>query len=202
MWFANEIITLATAPAVDWVQRHEAMRGFAYVVRSLDGYAWHSDEVRHGLPPEGLLFVQPIASPIGLQSQLSRAEVLSWDGFAGDAMQHLNPSAGACLAELTDDCPPPSFRAFLASAAETLGQPVVYFSSAMFGGAPELEYALVYAPDEEVHVTNGIGEEMPPACPLVEDALRVALAVLGLHLPTSFFAPHTGQFSWSRPVAE
>ena len=196
-WCADEIILLATPMALRLVSASPQWAPFSYVVRSLDSHEWHTREVQHTLPAEGLIFIRPVGSVSSGDLDWYGAPMLDWTAISGElgAAAQLDRQVTEQLSSyLHDDLlPPPAFRTAMASLAMTLQQVVIYYRCFMWGGDVESEYCLVYKPTESLFITKS---SLPPDNPGVEDALRAGLSQLGLELPTGYFAPHVSSFPW------
>ncbi|RGE39736.1 hypothetical protein DZC30_21495 [Comamonas testosteroni] len=195
-WYADEILLRATPAALTAIKADAQLVGFAYHLKSLDEFDWYLPEHRHGLPAEGLLVVRPVCNaqshggrwygePVLDAAQLSAAT---------DAQALLNPQIPEQLAADVYDSALPcaALRASLATLAQRLNEPVVYYSCSMWGGDIDHEFCLLYEPQESLLMTD-VAERGHGA----ERALGQGLQKLGLALPTAFFAPHTRSFDWA-----
>ncbi len=211
-WYANELMCVGTPAALAFVRRHPQLAAHAYHVRPPLEHAWHADEVRHGLPPEGLVVVRPLAARHGDAVEWREGDTLDWSTLAAE------PAALRIPPELVmrgqehakrSDFPPASALAFMKSMAGTINTPVIYYASTMWGGSVELEYAWVFAGREHVLLRVpvwGIDDESSQLLSIDEagqgvaregEVLVEALAALGLALPTRYFALHTRSFPWA-----
>lgn len=196
-WYADEIILRATPRALELVRASPQLEPFSYVVRSLDGHEWHSPEIRHTLPTEGLLFIRPVGDFSPSSSNWYRTRTLDWTTLpaASESASYLDQQVTRQLSsDLGNDLmPPPSFRSAVASLASMAQQVVIYYSCFMWGGDIEYEYCLVYEPTESLFITKS---DLLPEGSGHEDSLRAGLGRLGLMLPTGYFAPHARSFEW------
>jgi hypothetical protein len=194
-WYADEILTVASTVAVNWAAT-SPFADFAYVLPPLDDSCWHYPMQPQEIPKDGLLVIRPIGSGSSNNADWYGMPLLDWSRFQETAPPDTNHSEvdrvlSAYLDE--DSIPPPSFRRFLCKLSRILNQPMIYYACAMWGGEIDYEYSLIYSPDESIVTTNSW---LSPEVKGESDSLRAGLQALGVHLPSSYFAPHTRSFPW------
>ena len=212
--YADEVIALATPEAVRTVRFDPLLAPFSYHLTHPLQHDWHTPEVAHGLPEEGLLVIRPIcdATPDEGPADWYGEPVLDWLSFSGQA----STSPQIDRERVVKDCsvsieslPPPSLLSRVKCLAAETQTPFLFYSCFMWGGEIEREYAWIFGRSEIALVGlpwNGTDERgalaiMEPSAPVrVEsgDVLVSALEHLSLHLPTPFFAPHNRSFPWER----
>jgi hypothetical protein len=197
-WYADEIMICGTPKALAFVTQHPHFSACAYHVKSIAGHTWYREEHRHTLPAEGLLVIRPIRSGNEEAHALGWYEetALDWNVVSGGGALP-DPTVSQLLREhLGEDCPPTTFRQALRSMALELGQPVLYYSCAMWGGDIEQQYCLMYTPADGAEAAaiyrNPDGEGS------MADALVAGLAHLGIAASTGYFALHERGFDWQR----
>lgn len=193
-WGANAIFIAATERAVAWAAQ-SPLAHVAYVVRRLPDHAWYRREWKHDVGAEGLLVLRPVGHP----NAYGMNNGVVWNTLIPDRFTTpdtvVSAQLHAYLAELgmEEECPPADFRRWLQSVAAELGQSIVFYSCSMWAGDIEHEYVLGYGAGERLHVTrqDAAGQMIG------HDALRKGLAEVSVHLPTGYFALHTGGFDWA-----
>jgi len=137
-WYADEIILGATPKAVEVIKATSQLAPFSYVIRSLAGHEWHRPEIKHTLPPEGLMVIRPVCGEPShgrwYQTRVLNWAALPWDSSAVTLLdQHIAQQLLSYLDE-EEAVPPQSFRSTLASLAFSTDQPVLYYSCGTWGG--------------------------------------------------------------------
>jgi hypothetical protein len=195
-WYADEIILPGTQAALAEIQRHPLLRAHAFHARTTEGHDWHREDIVHDLTDEGLIFIQPVCDLSSHAASWHDLPVLDWTLLvpSDGRVDMLNDAVTTKLVDYLDEeyLPPVALRQFLAQLATQLLQPVLYYGCGMWGGHIESEYCLVYSPREALFCTNPEDRQFAKV-----DALCKGLSEIGLHLPTSYFAPHTRGFEWS-----
>src|SRR5947208_12379304 len=84
-WYADEVIALATPEAVRAIRSDTLLAPFSYHLTNPLEYAWHTPEVVHGLPEEGLLVIRPVcdATPDEGPVDWYDEPFLDWLSFSG-----------------------------------------------------------------------------------------------------------------------
>ena len=205
-WFANEILAPATPSLVREMLAFAGYRDAVHVVKSLDSYPFHQDNVRHGLPPEGLLVVRPVGEPSDL-GEWYDTPVIPWlppPDWPQLELSYTTSAIAALFPKTADSLPPDPFLASLKGlSARHGGVPIAYGYFSTWGGMNELEYAWVFS-DVETVLVNASEESrhamLRDGAPLTEvgaGLLENLCGQLGFALPTGFFAPHTSRFPWA-----
>ncbi len=199
-WYADEILLSTSPKAMEYLTHDPILHPFSYWVKNLDTYEWYAPEHRHTLSTNGLLAISPVTAPDSHSLSWYDMPILDWTTVE----RTQSPSSIALIEELGDvsleTLPPLSFRCFLRDLATACDQPVLYYSCSMWGGSIEQEYCLAYASTESLFITSP-DEMLQPEVTVdkryeVESALQSGLSVIGLDIPTGFFAPHTRSFPW------
>ena len=195
-WYAHEILLRATPATLTAIHASAQLAPFAYHLRSLDQVQWYLPEHRHDLPEGGLLVIRPVCSAQEQGAQWHDSAIL--DTASLPPRPEMTPLLQADIATPLADqlseasLPALSLRGTLAALAQQLQEPVVYYACGMWGGDVDFEYCLIYEPQESLFVRD-VSERGHDT----ERALDMALAKLGLTLPSGFFAPHTRSFDWA-----
>jgi hypothetical protein len=196
-WYAAEILLRASPAALRLVSGSELLAPFAYHVSTIRGHDWYKAEQVHDLPECGLIVVRPVCQSNAEGHDWHDEPILEWSRLeaSADAASLLSDAAEQELVEYLDSepSPPRSLRTALAGMAKILGEPLLYYACGMWAGDIEYEYCLAYRPEESVLATR-IGTPLDEDGS--DDALRVGLRILGLELPTNYFALHTRSFPW------
>jgi hypothetical protein len=213
-WYADEVIARATPEAVRTFVSDALLAPFSYHLANPLEHPWHTPELVHGLPPEGLLVVRPVCDAT---SDADPAEwygeaCLDWQSFSGRTDEPLQIDRERVAKECSmsvEDLPPHSLLQQLKSLAATSGTTVLFYSCFMWGGDVEREYAWIFERSETALVGVPPGapgerrsvaafEDSKPMRVRSGDVLMEALKHLSLELPTPYFAPHTRSFPWVR----
>ena len=195
-WYAHEILLRATPAALAAIHASAQLAPFAYHLRSLDQVQWYRPEHRHGLPEGGLLVIRPVCCAEDRCAQWHGEPFLDTTSLPPrpEVAPLLQADIATPLADQLSETslPAMSLRGTSAALAQQLQEPVVYYACGMWGGDVDFEYCLTYEPQESLFARDvserGHGTER---------ALDMALAKLGLTLPSGFFAPHTRSFDWA-----
>lgn len=195
-WFAHNIYCEGNSQVLAALKSNPALRNNIYWVKNLDDYAWFRPEIRHGLPPNGLIVVRPVCDLYSSAAAWYHDPVVSWYDVAPDpgAIGHSMRHDG----EFTVYAP---FLDFLQSLSAYTSTMVAYYLGATWGGSTEFEQTWVYTPDAYVYEhpvnTNHDGVEVDP---FSKAPLYKMLAHFGVTLPTRYFALHTREFerAWYR----
>jgi hypothetical protein len=215
-WYANRIYLHATPSALARLEAEPALVGHIFL---LDGpllASWQPLAEPVAPPAGGLVVVKEVGeaeepSVWGAEDYSpgrpwhpwhTQNEFVPWDHFHGAASLDIDPPG---LRDLIQTEPPPApFLRFLKDIHIVSGVPVTYYATAMWGGDIESEYAWVFD-DREVVYAYRSDEEIVEVVEVDRqgrrsrqgDVLQLALAHLGLQLPTGYFAPHTRGFDWT-----
>ncbi len=203
-WRANVVYSAPTTTVIAAFRRL-GLGDALYVVRDLFGirFEWvrerffgaNRGDICHGLPARGLLAVMPPITRSNYGSALEqRANVAQFEDDYGDDPATKWEKAGfagrARIQELGGHQWPTGLHLALTEVARATGETLVHYFCETSGGPPDIEAAVIVAPDVPLTL---IGHEDGKRDPLVE-----ALTYLGLVLPTGFFALHESSFDWSR----
>jgi hypothetical protein len=201
-WYANNLYMSATERALQVLRAKPNVQQFLFLVQRLEGFAWHTPDVQHGLGPVGLAVVRPLGPTEDHSSAWYGEPMLPWDSL------HPLTSSRNLVAHVEEEqAPPVSLLQCIRELSVEAGVPVFYYSSCMWGGDVEFEASWVFTPTQHTYITQSSpGEEPEVRCVDAQgnalvvpgDALRKGLAHLGIHLPTGFFALHTRSFPWDR----
>lgn len=209
-WYASQIMTLGTPAVISTVKRSSLLSDHAFHVTNPLDHKWHTPEVMHNVPPEGLVFIRPICDPADHIAEWYDHDILSWEQFehADGCEVELGPQAIARRR--------PEWTTSLFPAVEVLrvakklsavtSTPVAFYYCFCWGGDVEVEYAWIFGNSERVLIrskkdgsqsVNGFLEftcDHELECD--EDVLVRTLQSLSCALPTPFFAPHARGFPW------
>jgi len=223
-WHADEILTLGNPAVLRAVADDPLLAPFAYHLTEPLDHEWHVPDVVHGLPDTGLVVVRPVCAATAdgdtpdsflgepVEYDWYEEPVLDWLRFSGETDSELL-ALRARVAEARldpENVPPAAFLSHLRQLARKTEAPFLFYSCSMWGGDVETEYAFVLDRVRPLALVT-----LPPETPLgrpllmileastparIEpgDTLMLALRHLSLDLPTSFFAPHTRSFPWSK----
>lgn len=194
-WHADEFIAAATPAMLQAVQADPRLAASAYKVPA-------SELSRLRAAASSLLIVRPICDHIDNEPALEwyGGHALDSRSFSGAA--DLSTLREATAAHVGDDAPlpPPGFLAALQDIFVRVGEPLVYYSSAMWGGDIEFEQAFVLSAEPHAYSKLGDSEaqRLPSGQASNEDVLVSALRDLGFELTDPYFEPHTRAFAWER----
>src|SRR5438034_10537819 len=201
-WYANNLYVPATARALQVLRAKPTLQRFLVLVQSLEGFAWHTPDVQHGLGPIGLAVVRPLGPTEDHSSAWYGEPVHPWD-----SLHPLTSSRDAAAHVEEEHAPPVSLLQFIKELSAEAGAPVLYYASFMWGGDVEFEASWVFTPAQHTYITQSspseeskvrFVDEQGNELVVLGDALRKGLAHLGIQLPTGFFALHTRSFPWDR----
>jgi len=126
-WFAEEILAPARPEVIEEFASFLGYRDSLYVIHEIPPHPWWPDEVRHGVPPEGLLVVRPVGEP-GVHDEWHGTPVIPWlppPGRGAVALQ-IAP-ADVKLDDVSPEVlPPRDFLAYLKHVSATHHAPVAY----------------------------------------------------------------------------
>jgi hypothetical protein len=205
-WFANEILAPAAPSLVREMLAFAGYRDAVHVVTSLDSYPFHQDNVRHGLPREGLLVVRPVGDPSDL-GEWYDTPVIPWlppPDWPQLGLSYTTSAIAALVPEAADSLPPDAFLSSLKGLSARHGVPIAYGYFSTWGGTNELEYAWVFSDVETVMVNasednrHAMLRDNAPLTEVAAGLLGNLCGQLGFALPTGFFAPHTSRFPWAK----
>lgn len=197
-WHADELLGPATPAILAAVRADTRLASYAHVVpvTTISRLRARADR------PNGLLIVRPVCDAAGNEPAFDwyRGTALDSQSFTGSA--DMSVLHAAHTAHVGDDAPTPprNFLAAIQDLALRVGEPLVYYSCAMWGGDIELEQAFVLGSEPHVYSKLGNAEAvcLPSAAPSQEDVLVSALRELGFELTDPYFEPHTRAFEWQR----
>ncbi|WP_425397973.1 hypothetical protein [Aeoliella sp.] len=209
-WYASQIITTGDPSIIAAIDRNPIFAGNVFHVKNPIEHNWHTPEVKHSVPDEGLIFIRPICDPADHIAEWHGDELLSWDRFENAPGEEvlLEPQAIAqrygeleIVALVATDI----LRATKKLNSDTK-VPVAYYYCFCWGGDVEIEFAwifdgservLIRLPDDEPPDVNRLLEVDPETETVYdEDVLVRTLRSLKCELPTPFFAPHARNFPW------
>jgi hypothetical protein len=222
-WYANRIYVNASERALAALRAERALVGHLFLLQGGVPASWEDGACELPLPCAGLLVAREIGpgddddapgtaairAVFGETAGAARrghgwyapGDWLSWAVLSGPSSVDVMDPAGVEGLEACDR-PPVPFLRFLADLHARTGEPVMYYLCRTWGGEREGEAAWVFAErevfygDRNPDETVAIGRDGRRV--VRDDVLRLALAHHGLHLPTSWFAPHTRGFDWER----
>lgn len=196
-WRANVVYAAPTDSVIDAFRRL-GLGDALFVVRDLEGirFSWSREqffgdspgEIRHDLPERGLLAVMPpiIRTSYDKEFVASRASRAQFDDGYGDDPATKWENAGLRGRDRVNGLEwPTGLHRTMTEIARATGETVVHYFCETSGGPPDVEVAFIASP--EIAVVD-------------REPLVVALAALGLELPTGYFALHETSFDWSRYV--
>ena len=202
-WYADEILVRASAPALAAVRADAELRAFAHLlpIESIR----RPGESLLGAALVGLCVVRPVADPIGHEQACHwyGAPFLDSHELTGNSeISAWHQSIARQFGEAAP-VPPVGSIARLKDLATSSGEAVAYYSCAMWGGDVEFEQAWILGSNDQVFLKNEQGptvalSESAPPREVQGDVLRLALAALGIELPSTYFEPHTRSFPWDR----
>lgn len=183
--------------------------GFMYHVKSLEKRDWWKPDIKHGLPPGGLLAIQPVGPSEGHAFESWYQEpFFNWtqvpqtttrtDGLSSNLLDPTGEEQSRHV--------PAKFLDYLAHQSRRRNVPIFYYHCSTWGGDVEEEFAWVFDSGKEIVYEHVPGKAQPRVAkhihgqPMITadgDVLRSALSHIGLQLPTSYFAPHTRSFDWA-----
>lgn len=225
-WYASHIYARPTEPVVSELLSHPVLSRGLYLLKDLRDYRWpelKDIKIEHGLPEDGLLVVRELCAPNTDEAHWhdDRREVpasISWLGIEGATNveiilpPHL-PTYGFGQIHLDDNpeaYPPVPFLCYLKHLSRATNTTIAYYhhmSAAGYG--VQQEFAWVFGSEECVYVDN-VGRSLTltkytwegvieiPQKLSSDSILKYTLLHFDLDLPSSFFAPHTRDFKWSR----
>ncbi len=206
-WYAHNLYAPATEEVLQELRENPVLRPHLRLVRDLRDYRWYTPERKHDLGGCGLAVIRPLGPRDGDCTEWYECQerMLSWDALEGRSDEapvqaHTDP----------EDAPPLSLLRFCRDLSGTTGVPVMYYWAMCWGGDTEFEGAWVFDPDQHTFILNS--EVGVPGTLQAFDArgnkrilngqgrtaLTEGLALLGVNLPTPFFALHTRGFPWNR----
>lgn len=214
-WYAHRIYaspcepiqkTLASIPGVD---------GHLFAVKDLDLVNWHSEEVKHTLPEDGLLVAKELSSLLDEHA----GEWFGDEKLGFEQLPSISPSGVRLTRESLVESqgrsevqivnPPSGLLAYLKKLAKENSATVSLYCGATWGGTVEYEFAWVFddaeayyaCESEATEVENGTywyctgdGDSGTGEGTVLQEMMRLH----GVNLPTYFFAPHTRTFRWER----
>jgi hypothetical protein len=204
-WFAEEILAPARPGVVEELSSFSGYRDAIYVIREIPPQEWWPEPIRHGVPPEGLVFVRPVGEPGHHETWLG--PVIPWLPPPGrGAIAPEIAEADVRLEEVSaaDVLPPHDFLAYLKHVSATHHAPVAYGFFSTWGGTNELEYAWIFSDSERLLINETTGHgcvEFRPggaSTAIDQPLLSVLASALGFTLRDGYFAPHTRAFDWER----
>lgn len=224
-WYANQIYGRPLPEVVTALSRQPLLKRRMFLIDDLDGicFAWTRErffssdptlnrrEIKHGLPPGGLLAVYPVLSENGY-TRRNPPRLEFYDYFFDD--ERSPPAAKWAAIRTSVDVPillpagwdvasfPMGLLRFLKSVSVETDSPLVWYWCAMWGGSIEQEagwafdrvdHVYYWADDEAAIDLTSEGQR------IVRDrtTLQLLMSHVGLDLPTHFFALHTS-FDWAR----
>lgn len=100
------------------------------------------------------------------------------------------------------ELPPSNFLQFLKFLHLQTNSTIAYYFHQMWGGETEIEYAWIFAEEDEVLIFQDYASSYKitdnSQTIIGEGILKRLLKFLALELPTDFFALHTGTFDWRK----
>ena len=225
-WYANVIYTTPAREVVESVRAYPALASRLYVVTDFKGIrsewtrAQFADdgEIRHSLPPGGLLAIWPPAH-MSQPGPTPDAELLEQPAYADNHPDSIDrdpatkwvdagftgtDTYGAFGSHSAEVRWPAELFETLAGMADDLGVPFAYYYCATWGGRAEAEVSWLF---ERGRRRLWFHDRTEGECMCREDSrqhvvprevLQEALGGLALALPTGFFAPHERSFDWAR----
>jgi hypothetical protein len=152
--------------------------------------------IQHGLPPHGLIAIHPVLQTTTDHRWYEDGTTLDWALLSShhETQRFVleNERNSLSLSQYIDPeaVPPMSFRIFLQQLAVALNTTVLYYAGSTWGGDVESEYVLSYQPEERLLITDIESK--------ASNALRDGLAMIGINIPSGFFALHTREFDWEQ----
>jgi len=211
-WYASQIITVGDPSILAAIKRDPLFADHAYWVTNPIHHNWHTPEVAHSIPPEGLVFIRPICDPTDHIAEWHDNDILSWERFdiASDTEIVLSPLVIAQKIPNFElpGFPPVSVLRVAKNLSLKTKIPVAFYYCFFWGGDAEIEYAWVFGNSERFIIR--VTENVPPNINRLleidtdidainvydDDVLVRTLRFLSCSLPTPFFAPHTRSFLW------
>lgn len=209
-WYADQIYTLPDPKLIQELQTEEYFRRKLFLVNNMEGIrsTWTREfmldnlgiddgrqEMKHTLPPDGLLVIEPHLYQTGYDNdydgnfwELYQESDDKWNFRKEESASPSLSSKVSVDQDLNDN--QIHLFAYLESLSEKYNIPFVYYYCDMWGGAIDVEFAVVFDKGE-VHVYE-YSEQID------NSILPQAMLHLGLHLPSFFFALHEGSFDWKR----
>lgn len=213
-WYADQVMATASSGVIRAVRADPVLRPFAYHLTNPLDHEWHSAEVVHRLPENGLVVLRPVcdATPDEYPADWYGEPVLDWHSFVDrtDAVPMIDRARVAESCSVASEAVPPiGFLSYLKRLALETQSTFVFYSCSMWGGDVECEYAWLFGDTERALVSLrpeipgaprplAILEPLKPTRVVTGDVLVSTLGHLSLDLPTPFFAPHTRSFAWSK----
>lgn len=211
-WYASQLMTTGAPSILAAIERIPLFSDHVFCVTNPIRHNWHTAEIKHSVPDEGLVFIRPICDPTGHIADWHGDELLPWESFEnvpGEDVQ-LTPHA---VCQLRTELDAASFTAAdVLRVAKKLNTdtnvPVAFYYCFCWGGVVEVEYAWIFDNSERVLIRQ-TDTALPNASRFLEidtgtetirdgDVLMRTLRALKCDLPTPFFAPHTRAFSWDQ----
>ena len=209
-WYAYHLFAESSQALLEEFLDNPVMSKGVYWVRDLTDYPWHDARVTHGLPPNGLLVVRPIADPSSHDTEFYREHVISWFDIKGNEATKLSVSPNLLHQDNSDyeleAYPPPAFLKYLKQLSIEHKSAIAFYHCSMWGGDTDIEFAWVFKNGDEV-AYSGLGfrglpnkvKEYRQNGKSIEregDVLVETLSHLSINLPSPFFALHTRSFEW------
>ena len=135
-WYADEVIATASARVLRAVGSAPVLAPFAYHVTNPLEHEWHSAEVVHGLPENGLVVIRPVCDPTPDESPADwyGEPVLDWHSFDDQAdstvMIDRTQVAESCSISL-EVLPPAGLLSYLKGLALETQSTFVFYSCSM-----------------------------------------------------------------------
>ncbi|WP_010255123.1 hypothetical protein [Myroides injenensis] len=214
-WSADQIYMKVNPEVITYLSDIADLKKGLFIVNHLDGIRsdWTRDVffnddnhkssgVKHGLPDEGMLVINPSLYRTGYDTRNNEfyEKYALYTETKWDFVDELNIEPIVFSLDFSvQQCKLFGFLKFL---NEKFNTPIVYYTCSMWAGDIEEEVAIVfdkgisiyyYDPEHEVYREL---IETESKILTTTTALQKALSTLGLYLPTHFFALHETSFNW------
>lgn len=211
-WYASQIMTTGAPSILAAIKRNPLFTDHVFRVGNPIHHDWHTREVEHSVPDDGLVFIRPICDPADHIAEWHGDDLLSWERFRDASGEEVILTAHSIAKRRTELVATGFTSADVLRVAKKLSTdanvPVAFYYCFCWGGDVEVEYAWIFDGSERVLIRQT--EAVPPAVNRLleidvntetvhdDDVLVRTLRSLSCDLPTPFFAPHTRGFPWDQ----
>jgi hypothetical protein len=215
MWEASDIYAKPNRNLMLEFSCSEVFSGGTYLVKNVDDHNWHQESIKHAMPKDGLFVVRNLnfCSDSAFDDNDKDGEEIDnriiWSNVSTftDSLSVIPPSVllGNDIFGFEvqlEDFPPTNFLKYLKSQQLKFGTTIIYYYHQMWGGNTDIEYAWIFAEQDELLVFKDDGSSYKftenNQTTLDESVLQRMLMFLDLDIPTAYFALHTGKFNWEK----